>query len=249
MSQGADRLMSVVESFLDSPQQTLSEVAAACGLGVPTAMRYLHHLVERGWLERDATSKHYTLGVALVTIGGAARAAQPITARSLPYMKELVAAFDETVNVAMRVQNEVIVVEAVEGRQSMRGGAKAGEKDEWFNSSLGKSILAYAPEEDVLELLERFPPQRRTGKTLVTADEIFRDLAEVRERGYALDDEESEIGLKCVGVPIWGGGPNPVSYAMSMSGPTQRIDNRLEQIAEQLQAAAAQISLANKGRP
>lgn len=248
MSQGSDRLMSVVESFLDTPQQTLSEVAAACGLGVPTAMRYLHHLVERGWLERDETSKSYSLGVALVTIGGAARAAQPIAARSMPYMKQLVATFDETVNVAMRLQNEVIVVEAVEGRQSMRGGAKAGDKDQWFNSSLGKAILAFSPEEDVRELLDRFPPQRRTARTLMTADEIFEDLAQVRARGYALDDEESEIGLKCVGVPIWGG-PHTVSYAMSMSGPAQRIDNRLDEIAAQLQAAAAEISRANKGRP
>lgn len=247
MSQGSDRLMGVVESFLDKPQQTLSEVAAACGLGVPTAMRYLHHLVERGWLERDETSKHYMLGVALVTIGGAARAAQPITARSLPYMKQLVAVFDETVNVAMKLHNEVIVVEAVEGRQSMRGGAKAGEKDEWFNSSLGKAILAFSSDDEVLELLEKFPPQRRTAKTLMTAAEIFDDLAQVRTRGYALDNEESEIGLKCVGVPIWGG-PNLVSYAMSISGPAQRIDNRLDEIATQLQAAAAEVSRATKGR-
>jgi IclR family acetate operon transcriptional repressor len=247
MSQSSDRLMTVVESFLSRPQQTLSEVAAACELGVPTASRYLHHMVERGWLERDRTTKHYTLGVALVTIGGAARAAQPIAARSMPYMKDLVAEFDETVNVAMKLQHEVIVVEALEGRQSIRGGAKAGDKDEWFNSSLGKAILAFSPEEEVRELLRRCPPQRRTSKTLVTEGAIFEDLAAVRQRGYALDDEESEIGLKCVGVPIWGG--RAVTHAMSVSGPTQRIDNRLDDIAARLKAAAAEISRANKGMP
>jgi IclR family acetate operon transcriptional repressor len=76
--------------------------------------------------------------------------------------------------------------------------------------------------------------------------EIFADLANIRLRGYALDDEESEIGLKCVGVPIWGG-TNHVSYAISVSGPTQRIDSRLSEIIPTLQEAAAAISLANKG--
>ena len=246
MSQGSDRLMSVVESFLEKPQQTLSEVAAACELGIPTTSRYLHHMVERGWLERDEVTKQYTLGVALVTIGGAARAAQPIIVRAMPYMKSLVAEFDETVNVAMKLQHEVIVIEALEGRQSMRSGAKAGDKDEWFNSSLGKAILAFSPEEEVRELLERFPPQRRTKKTLMSASAIFDDLATVRRRGYALDDEESEIGMKCVGVPIWGG--DAVTNAISVSGPAQRIDNRLDEIAARLQAAAAEISRANKGR-
>jgi IclR family acetate operon transcriptional repressor len=222
-------------------------VALACGLGAPTALRYLQHMVDRGWLERDPATKHYTLGVALVTIGGAARAAQPITARSMPYMKSLVAEFDETVNVAMKLHQEVIVVEALEGRQSIRGGAKAGDRDEWFNSSLGKAILAFSPEEEVLELIERFPPKPRTHKTLTSSEAILKDLAVVRERGYSLDDEESEIGLKCVGVPIWGG--DAVTYAMSVSGPAQRIDNRLDDIVEQLQAAAAEISRANKGRP
>jgi IclR family acetate operon transcriptional repressor len=246
MAQGSDRLMGVVESFLTTPRQTLSEAAATCGLSAPTALRYLNDLVERGWLERDEVSRRYTLGVALVTIGGAARAVQPITTRAMPYMKELAAAFDETVNVAMKIQHEVIVVEALEGTQSMRGGAKAGEKDAWFNSSLGKAILAHAPTQEVLDLFARFPPQQRTARSLMTTQAVLADLEQVRRRGYALDDEESEIGLKCVGVPIWGGS-ELVTYAMSVSGPTQRINNRLDEIATRLLAAAAEISKANKG--
>lgn len=245
-SQSSDRLMSIVESFLVSSPQTLSDVAAACDLEPPTAIRYLRQLVERGWLERTERGKSYTLGVALVTIGEAAQAAQPIRARALPYMRAVLGAFDETVNIAMRHRGEVVVVEALEGKQSIRRGAMVGEKDEWFNSSLGKAILAHAPEVEVLELLERHPPERRTEKTLMTKEEIFGDLDLVRSRGYALDDEEYEIGLTCVGVPIWGG-TNRVSYAISVSGPTQRMDRRLEEIVVHLKAAATEISLANKG--
>jgi DNA-binding IclR family transcriptional regulator len=245
-SQSSDRLMSIIESFLVLPHQTLSEVASACELEPPTAIRYLRQLVDRGWLERDERSKSYTLGVALVTLGEAAQAAQPIRIRALPYMREVLRQFDETVNIAIRHRGEVVVVEALEGRQSIRRGATVGEKDEWFVSSLGKSILAHSPEKEVLELLELHPPIRRTKNTLMSKEEIFADLANIRLRGYALDDEESEIGLKCVGVPIWGG-TNHVSYAISVSGPTQRIESRLPEIIPTLKEAAAAISLANKG--
>ena len=245
-SQSSDRLMSIIESFLTRPQQSLSEVAVACDLEPPTAIRYLRQLVERGWLERDEQTKTYTLGVALVTIGEAAQKARPIRARALPYMRELLRSFDETVNVAMEHRGEVIVVEALESGRSIRRGATVGEADGWFDSSLGKSILAFMPEEEVLSLLAQHPPTRMTSKTLVTRDAILRDLATIRERGYALDDEESEIGLKCVGVPVWGAA-NRVNYAVSVSGPTPRIDDRLDEIIVALKHAAAAISLANKG--
>lgn len=245
-SQSSDRLMSVVESFLTQPTQSLSEVAAACDLEPPTAIRYLRQLVERGWLERDESSKSYMLGVALVTIGEAAQAMQPIRLRALPYMRELLREFDETVNVAINSHGAVVVIDALESRRSIRRGATVGERDDWFVSSLGKSILAYLPEEEVLKLLELYPPVRRTSKTLVEPEEIFADLALIRERGYALDDEEAETGLKCVGVPIWGGGDR-VNFAISVSGPTPRIEARLDEIIHSLTEAAAAISRANKG--
>lgn len=238
--------MSIIESFLAAPQQSLSEVALACNLEPPTAIRYLRQLVERGWLERDEATKGYTLGVALVTIGAAAQSRRPIRVRALPYMRDILRTFDETVNIAINHHGKVVVIEALESGRSIRRGATVGEKDEWFVSSLGKSILAYLPESEVLELLELYPPVRRTEKTLVVRKEILADLARIRVRGYAIDDEESEIGLKCVGVPIWGG-INGVNCALSVSGPTPRIEERLDEIIRSLKDAASAISLANKG--
>lgn len=246
-SQSSDRLMSIVESFLDRPQQSLSEVAAACALEPGTAIRYLRQLVDRGWLERDDTSKIYTLGVALVTIGEAAQAAWPIRQRAMSHMRALLLEFDETVNLAVEHRGDVIVLDALESGRSIRRGARIGEKDEWFGTSLGKAILAYMPEERVLEMYELHPPVRHTPRSLVERHDVLTDLALVRERGYALDDEESEIGLKCVGVPIWGAG-NEVRCALSVSGPTPRIAERLDDIVESLREASAALSSANKAR-
>lgn len=236
----SDRFVAVVESFLARPQQTLSEVAAACGMEPSTATRYLRQLVEHGWLERDERTRGYTLGVRLIEIGQAARLARPLRRVVLPHMRDLLARFDETINLAVHRSGEVVIIDALESGRSIRRGATVGDRDGWFSSSLGKSILAHLPEHRVLELLAEQPPVRRTSNTLMDRDAILADLAEVRARGYALDDEEAEIGLKCVGVPLRDH-RGEVSHALSISGPTARIDARLEEITEALRAVALSV--------
>jgi IclR family acetate operon transcriptional repressor len=232
-----DRLVAVIESFLANPQQTLSEVSAACGMDPSTATRYLRQLVEHGWLERDDRRRTYTLGVRLIEIGQAARMTRPLRRIVLPHMRQLLARFDETINLAVHQRDEVVIIEALESGRSIRRGATIGDHDGWFDSSLGKAILAHLPEQQVLDLLTARPQRQRTPHTLVDRDAILADLAKVRERGYALDDEEAEIGLKCLGVPIRDH-HGRYSYALSISGPTARMDQRLQEITAALRAAA-----------
>lgn len=224
-----DRLVAVVESFLANGHQTLSSVAAACGMEPSTATRYLRQLVARGWLERDEATRTYSLGARLIEIGKAARTAHPFRQAVLPYMQDLLAKFDETVNLAVHQAGEIVIIEALESGRSIRRGATVGDRDDWFVSSLGKSILAHLPQEQVLSLLAEHSPERLTEHTLVTPEAILEDLGAVRVRGYALDDEEAEIGLKCVGVPLrdYHG---RVTHAISISGPTDRMNARLEEI-------------------
>jgi IclR family acetate operon transcriptional repressor len=235
----SDRLVAVIESFLARPRQTLSEVAAACEMEPSTATRYLRQLVEHGWLERDEM-RTYTLGVRLIEIGQAARMARPLRGTVLPHMRELLARFNETINLAVHRSGEVVIIEALESGRSIRRGATIGDRDDWFNSSLGKSILAHLPHQQVLDLLAAHPPVRRTENTLLDRESILTALAQVRMRGYALDDEESEIGLKCVGVPLRDNHGH-YSHALSISGPTARMDTRLDEITSALCAVAKAI--------
>jgi DNA-binding IclR family transcriptional regulator len=228
-----DRLIAVVESFLVNSRQTLSMVSAACGMEPSTATRYLRQLVAHGWLERDEETRTYSLGARLIEIGKAARTAHPFRQAVLPYMQDLLSKFDETVNLAVHQAGEIVIIEALESGRSIRRGATVGDRDDWFVSSLGKSILAHLPEDQVLSLLAARPPQRLTEHTLVTQEAVLADLAVVRTRGYALDDEESEIGLKCVGVPLRDYHGN-VTHALSISGPTERMNGRLEEITREM---------------
>ena len=240
----SDRLIAVIESFMNNPRQTLSEVAVACGMEPSTTTRYLHQLVNHGWLERDPQLRTYSLGVRLVEIGQAARTARPLRRTILPHMQELLARFDETINLAVHQSGGVVIIESLESGRSIRRGAAIGDRDDWFVSSLGKSILAYLPQSLVLEMLRAHPPAKRTPNTLTDQKSILLDLAQVRTRGYALDDEESEIGLKCVGVPLRDD-HGKFTHALSISGPTVRMDERLEEITVALTAVA---QAAGRGR-
>jgi DNA-binding IclR family transcriptional regulator len=241
-----DRLIAIVESFLEAPRQSLSEVSAACGMDPSTTSRYLRLLVEHGWLERDEVSRVYCLGVRLLTVGQAARQTQPLRGRLLPHMHNLLSTFDETINLAVHRADEVVIIEALESRRSIRGGATVGDRDDWFVSSLGKAILAHQPDRGVRELLRTRPLVRRTEKTRIDADDILADLADIRRRGYALDDEESEIGMKCVGVPIRDD-RGRYSHALSISGPTVRIDAQLEDIIAALREVAHKVDTEGRG--
>ncbi|MFI5910096.1 IclR family transcriptional regulator [Dactylosporangium sp. NPDC051541] len=235
-----DRLVTIVETFLAAPRQSLSEVSAACGMEPSTTSRYLRQLVEHGWLERDEETRLYSLGVRMIAIGHAARSARPLRARLLPHMRELVMRFDETVNLAVHQSGEVVVIEAVEGGRSIRRGASVGDRDNWFTSSLGKAIMAHLPEWQVVQLWERHRPDRRTQHTLVELDAALADLEAVRRNGYALDDEEEEIGLKCVGVAI-SDARGQYTHALSISGPTARMNERLTETIEALQSVARSV--------
>jgi IclR family acetate operon transcriptional repressor len=200
-------------------------------------MRYLRQLVEHGWVDRDPRLRTYSLGVRLIEIGHAARVAQPLRRAVLPHMRELVARFNETVNLAVCRSGEVVIIDALESGRSIRRGATIGDRDDWFTSSLGKAILAHLPTERFGEILAERPRERRTPHTLVTEAEIRADAEQTRRRGYAIDDEEAEIGLKCVGVPIRDD-HGVYSHALSISGPTSRMNDRLEEIAEALCSVA-----------
>ncbi|MBB5627138.1 IclR family transcriptional regulator [Sphaerisporangium krabiense] len=247
-AKSSDRLIAIVESFVDAPRQSLSEVSAACGIDPSTATRYLRRLVEHGWLERDEQTRAYTLGVRLITVGQAARTARPLRARVLPHMRELLARFDETVNLALHEGGEIVIIEALESGRSIRRGASVGDRDDWFVSSLGKCVLAHLPERAVEHLMRTRPPVRRTRFTRTEPHDVLADLAAVRERGYALDDEESEIGLKCVGVPIRDD-RGQYSHALSVSGPTARIDERLDELIAALTEVAHRVGSGGRDAP
>jgi IclR family transcriptional regulator, acetate operon repressor len=242
-AKAVDRVVGILEAIDGLGAMKLSQIARAAHLTEATALRYLSGLVSHGFVERDEGSGRYRLGIRLFQLGQGALGDRDPRLVALPIMQELRSQFDETVNLAMRLEDDLVLIEALESTRSIKKGARVGESDVWHSSSLGKAILAYLPEQEAIQILERQGHPRTTPRTLNTVEALLRDFELVRERGYAIDDEESEEGLCCVGAPIFDRHRRP-SYAISFSGPAYRFSlSSVHEMGRAIKGAAKNISL------
>jgi IclR family acetate operon transcriptional repressor len=236
-----NRVVSILELFQGSQELTMSEVARATGLSESTVFRYLGALSGHGWLVAER-SGGYRLGIPLFRLGQSAVANLDIGRVSAPHMEKLLQEYGETVNCAIFQSDAVVVIKSLESPSAIRRGASEGEQDYLFSSGLGKAIVACLPIEEVLRLQASIEMKPLTERSITTLDDLLEDLRKVRTRGYSLDDEESELGLMCVAVACRDLDNFP-RYALSVSGPTERIRSAIERgLAESMKSAAAGVS-------
>lgn len=237
-----DRMASIVQALERQPEQSLEQVARAAGLNESTALRYLLSLCKYELVERNDRTGRFRLGLGLFRLGMRSLEFRDIVNLSLPVMERLLAQFGESTNLATRQQNQVVLLKVLESPVPTRKGAKAGERDVWHASSLGKALLAAMPPQEVAEVLGEAPYPYLTPNSIVAAEDMERELERTRARGYAIDDEESVEGLRCVG--CWIRDHDGVArYGLSVSGPKSRMPyQRLEEIGTAVAEAAAAIA-------
>jgi DNA-binding IclR family transcriptional regulator len=237
-----DRAVAVLETFRDGRHMSQAEIARAAGLSEATVFRYLTTLTHHGLVERDSISGRYSLGLRLFQLGEHALGADSRQA-ALPYMRDLCSDYGETVNLAVRNSDNLVLIEGLESSRSVRRGANIGDIDPWHASGLGKAIMAVLPEPEARELSggSRFP--KLTPHTHTDWASLRLDLLQTRARGYSIDDEEGELGLRCVGAAIFDRNGRP-RYALSVSGPANRVDQEaIDRIGPAVAAAAVEISV------
>jgi IclR family acetate operon transcriptional repressor len=238
-----DRVVAVLACLEARSGLRLSEIARDVGLSEPTTLRYLANLVEHGLVERDAAGR-YGLGLRLFQLGQRAVGQRDVRKVALPKLERLLERFEETVNLAVRRNDDLVIIDVLESHRSIRKGASIGEPDSWHCSALGKAILSRLPEGEARAILARRGTRRHTAHTLATVDDVLRDLERVRARGYSIDDEEAEVGLRCVAAPVCDRRGDPV-YAISVSGPATRVaPDTVPDIGAEVVAAASAVSTA-----
>ena len=238
-----ERALSVLGAFEQSAEWRLVDIARATGLTETTALRYLSTLVEHQMVERDEEGV-YRLGMRLFQLGQRALGQPDVRHIAFPQMEALLDRFEETVNLAVQSRDHVVIIDVLESRQSIRKGATVGETDQWHSSGLGKAILAGLPEAETVTLLEHQGLPQHTPHTLSSIQAILEQLAEVRSRGYAIDDEEGEPGLRCVAAAVRDRRGH-TKYAISVSGPAQRLRSEIiPEIGEAVVVAAGHVSRA-----
>jgi IclR family acetate operon transcriptional repressor len=206
-------------------QLSLTEICYRVDLPKTTVYRYLQTMVACGFVAYDPSTELYRLGLRVWQLGGLAHQRLHIREIALPFMQELRNRYNETVNLGEIDGTEVVYIEMVESRHSLRMRAEIGGRDPVYSTSLGKAMLAFIPEEQWQQHL----PARltaRTTRTLTTFAALRQDLYAIRERGFAVDEGENEEGSCCVGAPIYNQ-HGVVIAAISLSAPASRLDERL----------------------
>lgn len=215
---------------------SLSELAALSGLPLPTIHRLIRTLVGRGHV-RQLPSRRYALGARLIRLGESASRMLGEWAR--PYLVELVDSVGETANLAVLDGERAVYVAQVPSRHSMRMFTEVGRRVFAHATGVGKALLAELPREQALELVRRAGMPAQTERTITDPEVLAAELARIVDRGYAVDDGEQEIGVRCVAVAV-PGGPSP--SALSISGPETRLTpERVAAAVPLLRRAAADL--------
>jgi IclR family transcriptional regulator, acetate operon repressor len=236
------RVFDLLELIADAGGSvTLSELSATAGLPLPTIHRLLRTLVSLGYA-RQLQNRRYALGPRLVRLGEVAN--RQFGHIAMPQLKDLVERLGETANLATIDGDRVIYVSQAPSPHAMRMFTEVGRRVYMHNSGVGKAILAQLDDAEVRDVVSRAGLPRVTERTIDTVDKLLADLNEIRRRGFAIDDGEQDIGVRCYAMAV----PNmPVPTAVSVSGPRTRVDDSFgERAVPVLHEIAGEISaLAN----
>jgi IclR family transcriptional regulator, acetate operon repressor len=214
---------------------TISDIAAATSLPIPTAHRLAQTLVGRGYL-RQLGDRRYSLGSRLVPLGAAATSR--LGDLATPVLHAVAAATGESANLAVLSGERAEYVRQAPGRHAMRMFTEVGRRVPLHSTGVGKAILSLHTDDEVRSLLRGNAMPAQTPRTITSVAAMLDDVEAIRARGYALDDEEMEIGVRCVAVPIRAGS----AMAISVSGPSTRMtDDQVDRSALELQRAAEKL--------
>ena len=232
--QSIKRAMHVLEAVARNEAGIgLSRIAAETGLPLPTIHRLVRTLVDLGYL-RQEPSRAYALGPRLLLLTESSSAMLNSIAR--PHLSELVDSLGETANLAMLDGDRAAYLAQVPSRHAMRMFTEVGRRVLLHCTGVGKVLASTLPPDEVRDILDRSGMPTQTEHTLTDPEAVLRQLDWVRRHGYALDDGEQEIGVRCVAVTV----PDvPVRLALSVSGPTARISDDVVQVAVPLLHRAA----------
>ena len=232
----------------DRPEIGIGEMAQQLGLHRSTTSRLAATLAVAGYLEAAGEPGRYRLSGRLAALGELAAADGDVRRAALPYLQDLVQDLGETGHLAVLEGTEAVTVEVVDGWQTVRMHSWVGKRSPAHCSSMGKALLAGLPADEIDARYPRARLEARTDRTITDTGELKRHLAQVRERGYAVDSEELEPHLCCVAGPVFDR-TGAVVASISVSGPDTRIDEAsIPAIADAVRRTAWQIS-ARLGAP
>ena len=216
--QSVERAFTLLETMADADGvMGVSSLAAETGLPLPTIHRLIRTLVELGYLHQDP-SRRYVLGPRLIRLGE--RSSRMLTFFARPHLLRLASDLGETANLAMLDNDQIVYVAQAPSKHAMRMFTEVGKRVSPHCTAVGKAIFATMAEDDMRAVLRRTGMARMTDNTVTDPDEFAQRVATAREQGFAFDEGEQELGVRCVAVALTDA---PARLAVSVSGPASRM--------------------------
>lgn len=241
--QSVDKALSIIDLLCEYESLSAQEVAQLSGIGKSTAFRLLTTLENRGFLRKDPSAR-YSLGVKFFSIKMLMTDRRELAGIMHPFLVELNEQTRETCHLSMLTENaEALFLDNLPGKAQVRVSSAVGQSRPLYAIASGKAMLAFQPRSFVRNYAEHVVFEPRTIKTIKNVATLYQQLNEIRETGYAYDDEEFELGLTCFSAPILNSKQEAIA-AFCVSGPTARMRQNQEHCIAALKQAAADASKA-----
>ncbi|MBR0943104.1 MULTISPECIES: IclR family transcriptional regulator [Bradyrhizobium] len=246
--QSVDRALSILETLAEDDEgYRLSDLAVRTGLSASTVHRLLATLESRRFVQFDRAASKWHVGVRSFTVGASFARRRNFSTQAIPYLRKLRDLTRETANLAVVDDEFIIVLTRMESREIMRSLTQVGGRVAMVTSGVGKAVLATYSDEDVSAVIRHHGMPRLTEKSIVRPGDLFKELEKIRKQGFALDDEEACMGLRCIAAVVYNDCAEPLA-AISVSGMTSRLtDDRLPEIGQIVREVAGELTVALGG--
>lgn len=248
--QSVDRALSLLEILgQDAEGYRLTDLAARAGLSISTVHRLLTTLEKRQFVQFNQSEGLWHVGRATFQVGSTFAQQRNFVAATLPFLRHLRDVTRETANLGVAIDGRVVFLSQVESREIMRAITRVGGSTPMPNSGMGKALLATFSAADVSSVISTYGMHKLTPNSLTRASDLNSALKRVRSLGYAVDDEEFQLGLRCIAAPVYDNQGEAVC-AISVSGLSQRIgEDRFETLGRLIAETARSLTIAIGGRP
>jgi IclR family KDG regulon transcriptional repressor len=241
--QSIERAVAILNAFsAEEPELGVTDLAERLALHKSTVHRFLVNLEAAGLVERNRHTSRYRLGLRIFELGGLVLQQMNLWDEALPFLEGLVHDSGETGHLAVLDGGEAVYIEKVEARRALRIPSAIGRGYPAHATSLGKILLAHLGAEARDAIIAERGLTRCTARTITDPERLRGELDRIRAQGYAVDEEEYEDGLRCIGAPILGH-TGQVVAAIGIGGPVTRITpQRVGELAELVMSAAGSLS-------
>lgn len=241
--QSVERTLTILEVLSDYCDGLgITEISERVNLHKSTVFRLLTTLTHKGYVVQDVESNKYKITFKLFEMGSKKVDKLDLLKSSKPYTRMLMESVNEVVHLIIREETEIVYIDKVEANNTISMASRIGKRNPMYCTATGKAILAFLQEDEILKVWNNSKIVKLTENTITDFILFKKELQTIKQNGYAIDDEENEIGVRCIGAPLFNI-KGDVAGAISISGPINRItEDKIDFISKEVIKYANLIS-------